>query len=332
MRKSYLIVVAILAVMFILAAASVSGVSAQEPVTVTVPVELYNGGSTLGSPHAVEVNGVGTFSTGDQFMVPSGTTVSYRLRRGGVVNDWQSATFPDALDEGKWRLQFATVTVALHNDGTSLTDDIYAVEISGVGTFHNSETFHVPPDVELSYRLRRGGVVNDWLHATFSAGDTNPWSLEFATVTPYLHNGDTTLAGSVYSVEISGVGTFNNGETFHVPPGVELSYRLRRGGIVGPWQHMTFSAGDLLSWPLEFATVVFTFDQALPGDLANLMSTEVNGATTVPNNGSIHLPPGVAVSFRARRGGWTTGWFSQVFVAGDGTVIWRLGPTYVPPA
>jgi hypothetical protein len=142
-----------------------------------------------------------------------------------------------------------------------------------------------------------------------------------------LFNGAESL-GSPHAVEISGVGQFTTGDFVHLPPDTDVSYRLKWGGISGPWQTQQFAAG-LLEWNLEFATVTFKFD--LPANAAALMSTEISGYGTVPHNGKAHLPPGVTLSYRAKRGGWATDWFQQSFQAGDGMVIWRLGPTYVSP-
>ena len=71
-----------------------------------------------------------------------------------------------------------------------------------------------------------------------------------------LCESDTTL-----QVEVSGVGTFGNGEVMHVPPGSNISYRLRRGSCVGPWNATQFSAGDT-TWDII-------------DDCANLPSIEI---------------------------------------------------------
>jgi len=125
----------------------------------------------------------------------------------------------------------------------------------GVAQFVTGDTFHVPPNTQISFRLRRGGVVGPWQATQFSAGD-QVWQLEFATVQIGLCESDTTL-----QVEVSGVGTFGNGEVMHVPPGSNISYRLRRGSCVGPWNATQFSAGDT-TWDII-------------DDCANLPSIEI---------------------------------------------------------
>jgi len=283
----------------------------------------------------VDVSGRGQFKTGDTLNVPDGTTLTYRLLRGGIAGPWQQATFPGVLVDGDWRLHFATVHVTLWNDdndnkqfdpGEEITpeeDGAIKVDVSGVGQYQTSGIIHLPPNTDISYRLMRGGIAGPWLKTQFAAGYTD-WKLEFATVHITLFNGAEQL-GDPHKVDISGVGQFTTGNIVHLPPNTDISYRLLRGGIAGPWLKTRFGAG-YTDWKLEFATVTFKFD--LPPDAAAMMSTEISGYGTVPHNGKAHLPPGVSISFRARRGGWAGGWFQQVFEAGDGTVIWRLKPTY----
>ena len=135
------------------------------------------------------------------------------------------------------------------------------LKVSNVAQFVTDDTFHVPPGANISYRLRRGGVVGPWQATQFAAGDF-VWELEFATVSVVLYNdvGDdgtideSDLLDDPHRVEVSNVAQFVTDDTFHVPPGANISYRLRRGGVVGPWQATQFAAGDFV-WELEFATV-----------------------------------------------------------------------------
>ncbi|MEE9615573.1 MAG: thrombospondin type 3 repeat-containing protein, partial [Anaerolineae bacterium] len=170
-----------------------------------INVVLYNdegddgidAGDLLSDPHRVEVSGLGQFTTGDIFQVAPGATVSFRLRRGGVVGPWQQATFPDDLTAGgEWQLEFATISVVLYNDedgdgldSGDLLDAPHVVEVSGVAQFVTGDTFHVPPNTNISFRLRRGGVIGPWQARQFSAGD-EVWQLEFATVSVELFNDE----------------------------------------------------------------------------------------------------------------------------------------------
>ena len=82
-----------------------------------------------------------------------------------------------------------------------------------------------------------------WLANQFELGDF-VWELEFATVGVVLYNAEELLTDP-HTVEVSNVGQFTTGGTFHVPPGTNISYRLRRGGVVGPWQAPQFESGVL---------------------------------------------------------------------------------------
>jgi hypothetical protein len=300
----------------------------------TVEVTLFNDanensqidtGETLGDPHRVEVSGVGQFTTDDTFHVPPGTTIRYRLRRNGVIGPWLTTTF--STGENDLELEFATVEVTLVN-GDEILNDPHRVEVSGVGQFTTDDTFHVPPGTTISYRLRRNGVIGPWANTTFIAGE-NDFELEFATVEVTLFNdangneqidtGET--LGNPHRVEVSGVGQFTTDDTFHVPPGTTISYRLRRNGVIGPWADTTFIAGEN-DLELEFATVTFSFD--LPSGLLSQFRTEVSGVAQVQNDGTVHLPPGATIRFRVRDGGWTQPWVQHVFGMGNCDVLWDL--------
>jgi hypothetical protein len=197
----------------------------------TVHVTLHNDGVELGADYQVEVSGVGTLTTCDTFHVPPNTSIQYRLRTATIAGPWQYAKFDPGKTE--WALEFATVHVTLHNDGDILGAD-YQVEVSGVGTLTTCDTFHVPPNTSIQYRLRTATISGPWQYAKFDPGKTE-WALEFATVTVRLVEAE--------KVEISGVGSLVNGQTFHVPPNTSIQYRLYIGGSAGPWKYKSFTAG-----------------------------------------------------------------------------------------
>jgi len=201
----------------------------------TVHVTLYNGDVTLGDPHKVEVSGVGQFITSDTFHVPTGTDISYRLRRNGIAGPWLKRKFDAGYTD--WQLEFATVHVTLFNGDVTLGDP-HKVEVSGVGQFTTSDTFHVPPDTQISYRLRRGGIAGPWLKRQFNAGYED-WRLEFATVTFKFDLPPDVAA--LMSTEISGYGTVVHMGVAHLPPGINISIRARSGGWATGW----FSVGPL---------------------------------------------------------------------------------------
>ena len=287
-----------------------------------ITVVLYNdedgdgidAGDLLSDPHTVEVSGIGAFTTGDTINVAFGQTVNYRLRRGGVVGPWQQATFPDDLaTNGQWQLEFATVSVVLYNADDLLADP-HTVEVSNVGQFVTGDTFHVPPGATISYSLRRGGIVAPWQWTQFAAGDYE-WRLEFATVSVVLYNADDLLADP-HTVEVSNVGQFVTGDTFHVPPGVNISFRFRRGGIVGPWQATQFAAGDY-EWRLEFATVQIGICV-----ISNPPQVEVSNVGIFDLLDIMHVPPDANISFRLIESGSAGPWMLAQFAAGE--TIWDL--------
>ena len=274
----------------------------------------------LDVPHTVEISGMGQFTTGDSLDIEDGQTVNYRLRRGGVVGPWQQATFPGVVTDGEWRLEFATVSVVLYNTD-DLLDDPHRVEVSNVAQFVTGETFHVPPGANISYRLRRGGVVGPWQATQFEAGDF-VWELEFATISVVLYNAGDLLADP-HRVEVSNVGQFLTGDTFHVPPITNISYRLRRGGVVGPWQATQFEAGDFV-WELEFATLHIS-----ACEVDDPPQVEVSNVGTFNIGDIMHVPPSTNLSFRLQNNGTVGSWQSVQFPAGDS--IWDL-ELECPPA
>ncbi len=299
----------------------------------TVRVTLYNDGDEndvieesekLASPYQVEVSGVGQFVTGQIFHVPTGVNLSYRLRRNGIAGPWLKRMFNPGEED--WQLEFATVNVTLFNDTDSLGEP-HRVEVSGVGQFTTGQVFHVPPDVQISYRLRRNGIAGPWLKRDFDAGYED-WRLEYATVNVTLFNGEVIL-GEPHRVEVSGVGQFTTDQVFHVPPDVQLSYRLRRNGIAGPWLKQAFVAGDV-DWQLEFATVHVTLFNDTNGDdviqdeekLADPHRVEISGVGQFTTDQVFHVPPDVQLSYRLRRNGIAGPWLKRNFDAGYGD--WQL--------
>ncbi|MFC2027921.1 hypothetical protein ACFLU3_04460 [Chloroflexota bacterium] len=299
-----------------------------------INVVLYNDeagdgidpGDILGDPHKVEVSGIGQFTTGDTITsIQSGDTVNYRLRRGGVVGPWQQRTFN--VGDTVWELEFATVSVVLYNDEagdgidqSDLLDDPHRIEVSDIAQFVTGDTFHVPPGANISFRLRRGNVVGPWQATQFEAGDY-VWQLEFATVSVVLYNDEASdgidqsdLLYDPHRIEVSDVAQFVTGDTFHVPPGANINFRLRRGGVVGPWQATQFSAGDQV-WQLEFATVHIHL-------CGRETQVEVSGVALFDDGDVMHVPPDTNISFRLRQGTNTGPWDVIQFSAGD--TLWDL--------
>ncbi|MBZ0278013.1 MAG: hypothetical protein K8I60_17835, partial [Anaerolineae bacterium] len=300
-----------------------------------VHVSLFDASDTLlGDPHKVEVSGVGYYTSGDTFHVPPGANLSYRLRRNGIAGPWQQISF--AAGETDWSLDFAMVSVSLFDASDNLLGDPHKVEVSGVGYYTSGDVFNVPPGANLSFRLRRNGIAGPWQQVSFAAGATS-WSLDFATVSVTLYNdededgiGPADLLYDPHKVEVSGVGYYTSGDVFNVPPGANLSFRLRRNGIAGPWQQRVFDVGAT-TWELEFATVEVQIE--LPADVASQTKIEVSGVGYYSDDAVFDVPPGARLSFRLRNNGWAGPWYSTddtgVFQAGEGHLIWGLTPRYV---
>ena len=112
----------------------------------------------------------------------------------------------------------------------------HKVKVAGSGDYTTGQTFHVPPDTQVKYRLHSGSIYGPWQTQAFPAGDTD-WELEFATVHVIIDQPDT-------MVKVSGSGDYATGQTFHVPSDTQVKYRLHSGGTYGPWQVQAFPAGD----------------------------------------------------------------------------------------
>ena len=121
----------------------------------------------LGAPHMVRVSGSGDYTTGQNFHVPPDTQIRYRLRSGDIYGPWQKQVFP--AGDTDWELEFATVHVIIDQPDTT-------VQVSGSGDYANGQTFHVPPDKLVRYRLHTSSGYNAWQTQSFPAGDTD-WVL-----------------------------------------------------------------------------------------------------------------------------------------------------------
>jgi hypothetical protein len=135
----------------------------------TVHVTLYNDvdgdgidpEDELSGEYQVEITGVDTLTTCDWFHVPPNTSIQYRLRTATITGPWQYTKF--APGENEWELEFATVHVQL--------GEAEKVEVSGVGEFTTCQTFHVPPNTSIQYRLYIGGSPGPWQYKKFTPGD-----------------------------------------------------------------------------------------------------------------------------------------------------------------
>ena len=303
----------------------IAGTQPWELVFATIAPSLVDG---LGGPvpgATVTVNGAGTWNHSEVFHLPPGLTIQYRLNVNNKSGAWADMSF--VAGPQPWELVFATITPSLVDMVGGLEVPGATVTVNGAGTWGHTEVFHLPPGLTIQYRLNVNNKSGAWADMSFVAGPQT-WELVFATVTPLLLSEGAAVPGA--TVTVNGAGTWGHAEVFHLPPGLTIQYRLNVNNKSGPWADMSFIAGKQ-DWALEFVAVTFTFDDALPSDLADLMSTTINGAGTVPNNGVIYLPPGVALQFRAQGSGWSGAWFTQIFEAGAGIVTWTLGPVYIAP-
>jgi len=221
-----------------------------------------------------------------------------------------------------WDLEYATLIVHLFNGITHLNDGVdgkdYRVDISNYGMRKNTQHAHVPPHVNVDFRLRSQGtggtIAGPTYRRAFNKGEQQPdeqagpgncgagsynnhscdndgdtdWDLEYATLNVHLFNGTTDLndgvSGKDYRVSITNYGTRKNGDRSHVPPHVNVDFRLRTqngGTIAGPTYRRAFNKGEVqpdeqagpgncgaasynnhacdnagdLDWDLEYATV-----------------------------------------------------------------------------
>jgi hypothetical protein len=298
-----------------------------------VIVSLFNGAEVLSPPdYSLSCTGVGDLGSGVYFTNSATWQCRGKSTVGGTIYGpyLYFPTLNTILD-----YEFATVTVDLFNGGDHGLDSNHKVEVTGVGTFTDGQVFHAPPGANLQYRLvsvGTGTINGPWLYHPFAAGDSD-WELEFATVTVDLFNGVDHDLDNHHKVEVTGVGTFSNGDAaFHVPPGTNLQYRLvsvGTGTINGPWLYHPFAAGDS-TWSLEFATVTVKFD--LPPDVKSHLTLQFTGVGTFGDGAVFHVPPGANIQYRLVSTGPGTingPWLYQAFLAGDGMFIWGLTPEYV---
>ena len=48
------------------------------------------------------------------------------------------------------------------------------------------------------------------------------------------------VLGNPHKVQVSDSGDYTTSDTFHVPPGINISYRLHSGGIYSGWTDIYF--------------------------------------------------------------------------------------------
>jgi hypothetical protein len=224
---------------------------------------------------SVEISGTGSFTDGQSVVLPSGVTISWRLKVNGQTSQWYTKNVdctPLAVS------QFCNMLITNPAGGT--------VEISGTGTYANGDKVVLPSSVTISWRLKVNGQTSQYY--------TKNVDCTALVVDQFCNMLITNPAGG--TVEISGTGSFTDGQSVILPSGVTISWRLKVNGQTSQYYTKNVDCTELKV--IEFCNM----NIIAPADA----KVEISGTGTFTNGQSVVLPTGVTISYRVNGGVWKT--------------------------
>jgi hypothetical protein len=274
--------------------------------------------------------------------LPPQTTIAYRLESYALSGAWKVIQFDPAAV--RWGIEFARLRLYTHAGGTELYDPgpgSPRLEFQGgIGHRFSRAVVHVPPGRLIRYRLENYSVSGPWQQRSFDAGATvadedlyqgsganindDTWDLAFCPLMLVLHaEGIMLPAGGPDNARLEfqgGIGHHGSGALLYLPPGAPITYRLESYGVSGGWQQATFDR-DAIMLSAHYAKVTLFLHQdgveLAPGTLGYPRIEAQGGIGHRGTQDTIHLPPGVVITYRLEWGSLTWPWLKRSFSAGS---------------
>ncbi|MDD1659732.1 MAG: hypothetical protein LUQ62_00830 [Methanomicrobiales archaeon] len=223
----------------------------------SVEVYLHHGSTVLdgsAGQYLLIADPIGQKFNGEVFEVPAGTQVPYQACTNSMCGSLLAGSFGSGP---QWlAYEYTEVTVQLHNNGDPLNRPTYYLYVYDVDERGTGEVFYAPEGAVASFdavtTTAIGSVWGPTETATIGPPDQT-LTYEYATVQVHLYNGPDDLSWP-YTLEVEDIGTFENGQEFHVPPRTFVDYRAKVNTLIGPSQTASFVAGDQ-PLDVEYATV-----------------------------------------------------------------------------
>jgi len=252
----------------------------------------------------VEISGTGNFTDGKSVVLPTGVTISWRLKVSGQTSQWYKKNVDcTPLDAGSGVVVVgAQCNMEIKNVPAGGT-----VEIQGTGTFNDGDKVILPTSVTISWRLKVGGQTSDWYSKHVDCTPLDVSKAVICQTSDVYCNMEITNVPAGGKVEISGTGTFNDGDKVVLPSGVTISWRLKVSGQTSQWYTKKVDCT-----PLD-ATQSCKMKIVMTGDLASVTTArvEISGTGTFANGDKVVLPSGVTISWRLKVNGQTSQWYKK---------------------
>lgn len=195
------------------------------------------------------------------------------------------------------------------------------VELNGGGQYDAGDFFCTTAPT-LTIRARKGSITGPWQNRT-----TGPYlDVEIARKTTNFQCGGVDAPGGSdidnMMVQVNGDGDFPDGTLLYYPINTNVTHRMHRGPIYGPWINANFpGTNDCGLWNLDVARPTVNFqcggvDVANGTDIDN-MQVEVNGDGNMNDGGQRYYPIGANVVHRMHRGPIYGPWLTKNFVSGE---------------
>jgi hypothetical protein len=253
---------------------------------------------------SVEISGTGSFTDGKSVILPSGVTISWRLKANGQTSQWYKKNVDcTPLDAGSG----VVVASAYCNMKITNVPAGGSVEISGTGSFTDGQSVVLPSGVTISWRLKVSGQTSDWYTKNVDCTPLDVSKAAICQTNDAYCNMEIINVPAGGKVEISGTGTYANGEKVILPSGVTISWRLKVSGQTSQWYTKKVDCTPLDATPS--CNMLINMTGALASEAS--AKVEISGTGTYANGEKVVLPSGVTVSWRLKVNGQTSQWYTK---------------------
>jgi len=241
---------------------------------------------------SVEISGTGNFTDGQSVVLPTGVTISWRLKVGGQTSQWYTKNV-DCSDLNV--TQFCDMQIKNVPAGGS-------VEIQGTGTYTNDQSVVLPICVTISWRLKVSGQTSQWYtkHVDCTPLDASK-GIICQTSDARCNMKINNPAGG--TVEIQGTGNFTDGATVVLPTGVTISWRLKVNGQTSQWYTKKVDCTPLVVGPEHYCVMAITNPAG--------GTVEIQGTGNFTDGDTVVLPICVTISWRLKVNGQTSQWYTK---------------------
>ena len=239
----------------------------------------------------VQINYVGTYVGGNSVLLPIGANVSYRGWANNIYGPWNTKHIDcSALDSGPGEGDPFGAFCDMEIDALRGID----IQINYVGTYHDNDHVTLPIGATVSWRAKVNGHWTGWQTKMV---DCSALAAECEILIR-------TLPGT--AVGISGVGTFDDGESASAKMGSTIKWQAKSHGVAGPWNTKLVDCTPIDATD-EYCDMAILVDPAIEEDV----QVGINGIGTYRDGAVVVLPIGGAIKWQAKAHGVSGPWHDK---------------------